>query len=357
MKFVFLFMLFVSARSAKHSLSYFLTASSGIPSIPEFIAVSTIDDIQAAYCDSEIKRAEPRHKWVKKLLEDDKMQWRWHNYTCMAAHQVRKSDLELLNKLYNKTGGAHVLQRRTGCEWDEDKGIKAYDKYGYDGEDLISFNMETRTWSTLVKEVIITESALEVDKAVQSIVDFLNNTCPQWLKKHLNYGKNILLVTEFPSVSLLQKSPSSPVTCHATGFYPRQAEMFWRRAGVEVHENVNLSEILPNNDNTYQMSADLDVLSIAPEDWEKFDCVFQFPNKKKNIVTKLDKTMIKSNKEANSTTAAVVSLLLVIIVIVALAVGFVVYNNRKANLQAAPLENDAELCQSLTTEVNSNHMK
>lgn len=353
MLFVSLLLFFASAHSVKHSLSYFLTASSGISNIPEFIAVSTIDDVQAAYCDSNIKRAEARHKWVKTLLEDDTTQWLWHNYTCKAAHQVRKSDLELLNKLYNKTGGEHVLQRRTGCEWEEGKGIKAYDKYGYDGEDLISFNMETRTWTTLVKEAIITESALEVDKAVQTIVDFLNNTCPQWLKKHLDYGKNILLRTEFPSVSLLQKSPSSPVSCHATGFYPSQAEMFWRRDGVEIHENVNLSEILPNNDNTYQMSADLDVSSVSPEDWGKFDCVFQFLSEKKNMVTKLDKTKIKSNKEkeVNSTAAVVVSLL--IVVIVAVAVGFVVYNNRKARGRATPLENDAELCQRLTTAADS----
>uniref|UniRef100_A0A3B4X7Q8 Ig-like domain-containing protein n=1 Tax=Seriola lalandi dorsalis TaxID=1841481 RepID=A0A3B4X7Q8_SERLL len=58
---------------------------------------------------------------------------------------------------------------------------------------------------------------------------------------------------ELPSVSLLQKTPSSPVSCHATGFYPHRAVMFWRKDGEDLHEDVDQGEILPNNDETFQM--------------------------------------------------------------------------------------------------------
>ncbi|KAL3044266.1 hypothetical protein OYC64_003998 [Pagothenia borchgrevinki] len=80
--------------------------------------------------------------------------------------------------------------------------------------------------------------------------------------------------TEIPSVSLLQKSPSSPVSCHATGFYPDRAIMFWTRDGKELRDNVDHGEILPNHDGSFQMSVDLDVSSFPAEHWDKYQCVF-----------------------------------------------------------------------------------
>ncbi|XP_047239110.1 major histocompatibility complex class I-related gene protein-like isoform X2 [Girardinichthys multiradiatus] len=70
-------------------------------------------------------------------------------------------------------------------------------------------------------------------------------------------------VTVCPSVSLLQKTPFSLVTCHATGFYPDTALMFWRKDGEELHEGVEKGEILPNNDGTFQMSVGLNVSSVT----------------------------------------------------------------------------------------------
>ena len=96
-------------------------------------------------------------------------------------------------------------------------------------------------------------------------------------------------------MSLLQKTPSSPVSCHATGFYPHRAEMFWRKDGEELHEDVEPGEILPNHDGSFQMSVDLKLSSVKPEDWKKYDCVFHLSGVKDDIVTKLDKAVIKTN--------------------------------------------------------------
>ncbi|MEQ2176684.1 hypothetical protein GOODEAATRI_030538, partial [Goodea atripinnis] len=92
-----------------------------------------------------------------------------------------------------------------------------------------------------------------------------------------------------PSVSLLQKTPSSPVSCHATGFYPDKAVMFWRREEKELNEDVEYGEILPNSDGTFQISANLNNSSVLPEDWNRYDCVFQLSGEKNDIITKLDK--------------------------------------------------------------------
>ncbi|KAI3358858.1 hypothetical protein L3Q82_015253, partial [Scortum barcoo] len=98
-----------------------------------------------------------------------------------------------------------------------------------------------------------------------------------------------------PSVSLLQKSPSSPVSCHATGFYPDRATLIWRKDGEELHEDVDHGEILPNHDGSFQMSVDLKLSSVTPEDWSRYDCVFHLSGVKDDIVTKLDKAEIRTN--------------------------------------------------------------
>ncbi|KAI3358185.1 hypothetical protein L3Q82_003183 [Scortum barcoo] len=124
---------------------------------------------------------------------------------------------------------------------------------------------------------------------------FLTEVLPEWLKKYLTFGKSSLLRTDLPSVSLLQKSPSSPVSCHATGFYPDRATLIWRKDGEELHEDVDHGEILPNHDGSFQMSVDLKLSSVTPEDWSRYDCVFHLSGVKDDIVTKLDKAEIRTN--------------------------------------------------------------
>uniref|UniRef100_A0A3Q1EUA2 Ig-like domain-containing protein n=1 Tax=Acanthochromis polyacanthus TaxID=80966 RepID=A0A3Q1EUA2_9TELE len=66
----------------------------------------------------------------------------------------------------------------------------------------------------------------------------------------------------FNSICLPLSTSSSPVTCHATGFYPDRADLFWRKDGEELIEDVDRGKILPNHDGTFQMSVDLKISSI-----------------------------------------------------------------------------------------------
>ena len=71
--------------------------------------------------------------------------------------------------------------------------------------------------------------------------------------------------------------------------------MFWRKDGEELHEDVEVGEILANHDGSFQMSVDLKLSSVKPEDWGSYDCVFQLSGVKDGIVTKLDKAVIRTN--------------------------------------------------------------
>uniref|UniRef100_A0A3Q4IGZ2 Class I histocompatibility antigen, F10 alpha chain-like n=1 Tax=Neolamprologus brichardi TaxID=32507 RepID=A0A3Q4IGZ2_NEOBR len=173
-----------------------------------------------------------------------------------------------------------------GCEWDDDTGeVNGYEQYGYDGEDFISFDLKTETWVAPVQQADSIRQKLDHDWALTvRRKNYLTQECPEWLKKYVSYGRSSLMRTERPSVSLLQKSSSSLVTCHATGFYPNRAEMVWKKDGVELHEGVNKGEILTNNDGTFQMSVDLDVSSVKPEDWHRYRCVFQLSGVNEDIL-------------------------------------------------------------------------
>uniref|UniRef100_A0A0F8AX75 Major histocompatibility complex class I-related protein n=1 Tax=Larimichthys crocea TaxID=215358 RepID=A0A0F8AX75_LARCR len=299
MKKIFLLLLFCQVSSSvKHSLKYFTTVSSGVTNFPEFVATVMIDDILLGYCDSNTKKLELKYDWMKKLAEEDPQQLDYYNIQCFQREpNFFKATISHLKQRFNQSGGVHILQRVSGCEWDDETGeVHGFNQFGYDGEDFISFDLKTSTWITPKPQVSIIKQRWDADKAgIEFIVNYHTQIYPEWLKKYVVYGSSSVVRTELPSVSLLQKTPSSPVTCHATGFYPDRAMMFWRKDGEEFHEDVDHGEILPNHDGTFQMSVDLNLSSVTPEDWRRYDCVFHLSGVEDDIVTRLDKAEIRTN--------------------------------------------------------------
>ncbi|XP_050924631.1 major histocompatibility complex class I-related gene protein isoform X3 [Lates calcarifer] len=322
MKIVFLLLLCCrSASSGTHSLRFFYTGSYGVMTFPEFVGVVMVDEVEVIYCDSSIGGAEPKQDWMRKLIKDDPEHMDWYSNECHTSHNTFKTTTEILMQSFNQTGGVHIYQRMFGCEWDDETAeVNGYDQYGYDGEDFIEFDLKTETWIAPTPQAVTTKHKWDNDRAgLFYIKNYLTQVCPEWLKKYVNYGRSSLLRTEHPSVSLLQKTPSSPVSCHATGFYPDRAIMFWRKDGEELHEDVDQGEILPNHDGTFQMRADLKVSSVSPEDWRRYDCVFKFFGVKERIITRLDKAKIRTNwapPQGFSTGAVIGGVVVVVVVVV-----------------------------------------
>uniref|UniRef100_UPI0037E7CC22 major histocompatibility complex class I-related gene protein-like n=1 Tax=Semicossyphus pulcher TaxID=241346 RepID=UPI0037E7CC22 len=185
-----------------------------------------------------------------------------------------------------------------GCEWDDETGeIVGFSQYGYDREDFIALDLQTLTWTAPKPQAFITKVRWDADKdRLEYNKYYYISQFPSWLKMYLHYGRTFLQRTELPSVSLLQKTASSPVSCHATGFYPDRAVLFWRKDGEELYENVEYGEILPNHDGSFQTSVELNISSVKTEDWGRYECVFQLSGVKEENVTKLDKAAIRSNE-------------------------------------------------------------
>uniref|UniRef100_UPI0037E8645B major histocompatibility complex class I-related gene protein-like isoform X1 n=1 Tax=Semicossyphus pulcher TaxID=241346 RepID=UPI0037E8645B len=290
------------ASTVKHSLKYFLTASSGVPNFPEFVGIVMVDEVQFLYYDSNMKTAEPKQDWMKEVFKDDPKHQEWYCQSCLGAQHFFRANIEDLMQRFNQSGGVHVLQRMNGCEWDDETGeIVGFSQYGYDGEDFIALDLQTLTWTAPKPQAFSTKLRWDADKArLESHKYYFTSKFPRWLKMYLHYGRTFLQRTELPSVSLLQKTASSPVSCHATGFYPDRAVLFWRKDGEELYENVEYGEILPNHDGSFQTSVELNISSVNTEDWGRYECVFQLSGVKEENVTKLDKAAIRSNEGSPS---------------------------------------------------------
>ncbi|XP_072226100.1 major histocompatibility complex class I-related gene protein-like isoform X2 [Leuresthes tenuis] len=334
MKILFVFLLLYHVASpVKHSLKYFITATSGVPDFPEFVGAATVNEVQVGYCDSNIKTAEPKQDWMRKLIKDDPQHLEWYSLKCLGNQQVFRTNIEDLKQRLNRTEGPHILQRMNGCEWDDETGeIKGFNQYGYDGEDFIALDLHTLTWIAPISQAVITKLKWDTEKArLEYNKNYYIYKCPDWLKKYVNYGRGFLRRTVHPSVSLLQKTPTSLVSCHATGFYPDRADLFWRIDGEEFHEGVDKGEILPNHDGTFQMSVEMNVSSISPEDWERYDCVFQLSGVKDDIITKLDKTTIRTNYvEPGGMNIPIITAAVSLALIPVAVTGYVAYKEKKA---------------------------
>ncbi|XP_075968987.1 major histocompatibility complex class I-related protein 1-like [Anarhichas minor] len=301
MKTLFMLLLFCHVASTgkivKHSLKVLLTATSGITNIPEFVNFGMVDEVEMAYYDSNIKIVETKQDWMRDFMKDNPKHMEWYTQMCFKYQQVFRAYIDDLKQRLNQTGGAHILQAMSGCEWDDETGeVIGFSQFGYDGEDFIALDLQTMTWTATRQKAFTTKLIWNADKAsLEYSKYYFNHECPHWLKEYVHYGRSSLQRTDLPSVSLIQKTPSSPVSCHATGFYPDRAMMYWRKDGEEHHEDLDHGEILPNHDGSFQISVDLILSSVAPEDWRRYDCVFNLSGVEDDIVTKLDKAQIRTN--------------------------------------------------------------
>nr|XP_040045372.1 H-2 class I histocompatibility antigen, D-D alpha chain-like [Gasterosteus aculeatus aculeatus]XP_040045373.1 H-2 class I histocompatibility antigen, D-D alpha chain-like [Gasterosteus aculeatus aculeatus] len=337
-----------------HSLKYFLTASSGVPNFPEFVIVGLLDEVEVGYYDSDTWSAEPRQDWVSRVREDQPWVWLMQTRIALECQQEFKAYIEIAKRRFNQTGGVHVMQRMVTCEWDDETNeVKGYDQYGYDGEDFLSYDLQTEQWIAQKQQAVIIKEKLDRNRDLTAGNNgYLTDFCGRYLNIYLNYGRSSLMRTERPSVSLLQKTPSSPVSCHATGFYPDRADLFWRKDGEQLHEDVDLGEILPNHDGTFQMRVDLKLSSVPAEDWRRYDCVFQLSGVDEDIVTKLDKTRTNTEKPAGSTFIIIIIIIAVavLVVIIAAVVGFKVH--RKRNAQRSSSSSASTDGSEVTEELN-----
>lgn len=90
--------------------------------------------------------------------------------------------------------GACVFQRMNGCDWDDQTAdTSGFNRYGFNGEDFITFDLKTLTWVGQTSQADIIKQ--EWDRDTRRI-RFWNNTltyeCLHSLKEYVAFGKSSL---------------------------------------------------------------------------------------------------------------------------------------------------------------------
>ncbi|KAM9419695.1 class I histocompatibility antigen, F10 alpha chain-like [Salvelinus alpinus] len=327
-----------TASAVTHSLKYFYTASSDVPNFPEFVVVGMVDGVQMVHYDSNTQRLVPKQDWMNKATETLPQYWEMQSGNLIGTQQTYKANIDIVKQRFNQSGGVHTLQNMYGCEWDDGTGAtEGFFQYGYDGEDFLALDLKTKTWIAPTPQAVITKHKWDSNIANEERrKHYLTQECIEWLKKYLDFGKSTLMRIVPPSVSLLQKTPSSPVTCHATGFYPSGVMVSWQKDGQDHHEDVEYGETLPNDDGTFQKSTHL---TVTPEERKnnKYQCVVQVTGIKEDFIK-----VLPDPDAANVVPiiGGVVALLLVIVAVV----GVVIWRKRskKGFVPASTSDTDSE---------------
>ncbi|KAM9340658.1 major histocompatibility complex class I-related gene protein-like [Symphorus nematophorus] len=352
MRLIFLLLSCQVASAVIHSLKHVYTASSQLPNFPDFVATVFVDGIQTDLYDSVTKRTAPTQAWMSRVTADDPEYWNRQTSYWEGQEQIGRVNIEILKSHFNQSDGVHVIQVLNGCEWDDETGeVNGFGLISYDGDDILILDMKAQRWIAMKPELLRSQHKWNNDKSWLEFMEHrLTDECPVRLRNTLEYGKSTLQSTVRPSVSLLQKTPSSPVSCHATGFYPDRAMIFWRSDGEELHEHVDHGELLHNHDETFQISVDLDLSWVKPDAWWKYECVFQLSGLEDDIVTKLDPAVIKTNRAVKPTTLHIVlSAAAAVAVIFTAAAGVTVYKKKKAT-RPSNVPDSTELSEKLKPE-------
>ncbi|XP_035197099.1 class I histocompatibility antigen, F10 alpha chain-like isoform X2 [Oxyura jamaicensis] len=259
------------AASEPHSLRYFYTSVSepGL-GLPQFVTVGYVDGEIFVRYDSETRRTDAMMDWMAAI--DDPQYWERNTQIFQNSEQIFRMGLDTLRERYNQSRGFHTWQRMYGCDLLEDGSIRGFDQYGYEGRDFIAFDKDTLTFTAADAGAQVTKRKQEEEGTyAERMKHYLENTCIEWLRKYVSYGKAVLERRERPEVRISGTEAGKTLTlsCRAHGFYPRPIVISWLKDGMVQEQETQRGSIVPNNDGTYHAWATIDV---PLEDRDKYQC-------------------------------------------------------------------------------------
>ncbi|KAK3539265.1 hypothetical protein QTP86_032723 [Hemibagrus guttatus] len=325
----FTFSLHLSS-AVTHSLQYIYTGVTPGVNFPEFTAVSQVDGQQIAYYDSK-RREVIKMEWIH---ADDPDHWNRITGIAQEHQEYFKVDVATLRHRFNHTTGVHTWQLMFGCEIYDDGTVRGYKEYGYDGEDFVSFDLKTLTWTAAKQQAVITKNKKDNEPGINNLwMSFLEKECIEWLKNYMFHGRETLERKDPPTASVIQKhSPYPEVVCHATGFFPKAVNVTWRKDGEDVNEDVELRETLPNQDGSFQKRS---ILKVPAEELQKhtYTCVIQHSSLKEELVLEVPK--------GGGLMAIIVGVVVALVVLVAVVAGIMVWKKKNSGFKRAPVNEES----------------
>uniref|UniRef100_A0AAY5EYB1 Immunoglobulin C1-set domain-containing protein n=1 Tax=Electrophorus electricus TaxID=8005 RepID=A0AAY5EYB1_ELEEL len=231
----------------KHSVyyKYMIRSGNSIDNITDFTEVTVLDGKQIDSYSSRDSIRTPKQDWLKKLPERDQQTVKnSQENMCLCTERVSVS-------LNFRCSHSSV---RFGCKTEATFNIlNCSNEYGYDGEDLISYDWISKQWKASVEQV-------------QHTADLWNNV----------NGQNFLcdVWTNVDVYIFAKRAVSDPgkltLTCLATSFYPKDVMMSVRKYRTSLPEElITSSGVRTNDEDTYQLRKSVNILE---NDEEYYEC-------------------------------------------------------------------------------------
>ncbi|XP_029591368.1 H-2 class I histocompatibility antigen, Q10 alpha chain isoform X3 [Salmo trutta] len=292
----------VQSQSEIYSLNYIYTALSKpveLPGIHEFTAMGLMNNRQIDYYDSVDKKKIPKQDWMREKLPAD--YWEKGTQSRKSKEQWFKVNVNILmERMRHNNTGVRILQWKHGCEVDKQpdgtlKFIKGTDQYSYDGDDFLAFDDVTMQWVAPVDQALPTKRKWDgVQILNQYTKGYLEKECVDWLSKFMEYGEKHFSSADSPPIinvfaNKAKTAGNVHLTCMATGFYPKDVIIHFKKNGVQLTEDdgVLSTGARPNNDDTYQIRISV---QIPEADKQTYECFVNHITLKEQIVVKWDGT-------------------------------------------------------------------
>ncbi|XP_062841294.1 uncharacterized protein LOC134300798 [Trichomycterus rosablanca] len=272
-----------------HSISGYFLGSQGL-NLPGYIERITVDDVTVFHHNSSMKSTPPCPKW----LNSSAGQHHWNDISLISQHnkQTMNTNLQSAIQQFNLTGSVsevNIYQGFSRCELYPDGTLKALLTHAFNGKDFLSLDIDRKTFVASAPQALSIKRQRESDQILLDITaSFYKKTCFDRLKIFLNNAP-ALKIKKVPEVRIIevQRSGSTLLTCHVTGFYPRAVRVEWTGPNLlPVDEGMN--DALPNNDGTYQTRRSV----IRPEEETEdqiYSCVVHHSSVPENITLTWDK--------------------------------------------------------------------
>ncbi|KAL1254936.1 hypothetical protein QQF64_012997 [Cirrhinus molitorella] len=332
---VLLYPFLSDARQENHHLYYmFSTLRAKAQTSPWFTAVAVCDKRLIAHYSND------EQIWIGESLTK-------------APPDSRDWFLHQLNTVSNCTDSQcselHVLQRIIGCELEKfpngTVNLRAFDKYGFDGEDFIAYDSDTLQWIDKNPKAKETKMTWDRQTGRNHYIKQYLRTCISWILTFNNTKTNS------PGVYIFtRQAPDDQnklvLTCLTTAFYPREIEMNIRLDRINIENHIS-SGIRPNDDKTFQMRISV---KIDRNHKGSYDCLVIHSSLTEPVSVEWDGTCIDCETEFLwLLIAGAVFLVLVLTVI-----GYCTYKKRKSN---APHDKSKLILTCLATGFYPKHMQ
>ncbi|KAL8213476.1 UNVERIFIED_CONTAM: hypothetical protein K2H54_065971 [Gekko kuhli] len=274
---MFIYEMVHGSSLSSHSLRYFYTGvSEPGQGLPQFITVGYVDDQPIDRYDSITRRAVPQVPWMEKVGKEDPQYWERNTQAAQSWEFASRRNLGTLRERFNQQNstGFHTWQHMGGCVVGPDGQLsEAHFQYAYDGEDFITLDRETRTWTARTPQAEETKRRWEKERAIaEAYKSNLEKECVEWLQRYLGYGSETLLRTERPKARVARKKDydgRETLFCQLYGFYPKEIEVAWMKDGEDQKPDTFTGGVVPNSDGTYHTWLSIEV---DPKEKDRYRC-------------------------------------------------------------------------------------